>query len=163
MVLPNVVIWAASWLIGPGFALGTGSMVSPLATAVGPLPAVPVLGALPQGDLPFAFVGLLVPVIAGFLAGALVGSRVTARFATSSRTLLVVVTGASTGLVAGILLGLLAWASAGGVGPGRLAQVGPDPLLVGGFAALEIGVAAILGMASTVRGSRGEAAAPDAH
>jgi hypothetical protein len=50
------------------------------------------------------------------------------------------------GIVAGALLGLLAWWSAGAMGPGRLAVVGPNPLLVGALAAAEIGVAAALGM-----------------
>ncbi len=36
-LLPNLVIWTASWLIGPGFAIGTGSLVSPLGTQLGPL------------------------------------------------------------------------------------------------------------------------------
>ena len=27
-LLPNIVIWAAAWLLGPGFAIGTGSLVS---------------------------------------------------------------------------------------------------------------------------------------
>jgi hypothetical protein len=37
-LLPNLVVWASSWLVGPGFALGSGSSVSPLGTSVGPLP-----------------------------------------------------------------------------------------------------------------------------
>ncbi|MET0304466.1 MAG: DUF6350 family protein, partial [Microbacteriaceae bacterium] len=67
--VPNLVIWGASWLVGPGFALGTGSTVAPLGTALGPIPAVPVLGALPPDDLAYGFVGILVPVIAAFFAG----------------------------------------------------------------------------------------------
>ena len=34
--VPNLVIWAASWFVGPGFAIGAGSHVSPLGTALGP-------------------------------------------------------------------------------------------------------------------------------
>ena len=37
-LIPNLVVWAASWLLGPGFALGSGSLVSPLGTQVGLLP-----------------------------------------------------------------------------------------------------------------------------
>ena len=70
--LPDLVVWTASWFVGPGFAIGTGSQVSPLGTALGPLPALPIFGALPTGDSPLAFAGLLVPVVAGFLAGAAV-------------------------------------------------------------------------------------------
>ena len=46
-LLPNAVIWTASWLAGPGFALGTGSSIDPTQTLVGPLPNVPLLGVLP--------------------------------------------------------------------------------------------------------------------
>ena len=31
---------AVSWLVGPGFAIGAGSFVSPVGTALGPLPAM---------------------------------------------------------------------------------------------------------------------------
>lgn len=146
-VLPNLVIWTASWLIGPGFAIGVGSAVSPLGTQLGPLPALPVLGALPAGDVPFGLLGLLVPVIAGFLAGALAGLRL--------REVLgglgTVLTGLGIGLIGGVLLGLLSAASAGAAGPGRLAQVGPEPWVVGAVAALELGLAAMAGLATTLR------------
>ena len=144
--LPNVVVWAASWFAGPGFAIGAGSAVSPLGTTLGPLPAIPLLGALPTGDLAYGFLGLLVPIIAGFLAGALLRPRL---FRPDWRSSLAA--GASIGIVAGLLLGLLAWFSSGAAGPGRLAVVGPDPLAVGLWTALEVGVAAIIGMLSAAR------------
>lgn len=143
--LPNLVVWTASWLIGPGFAIGTGSTVSPLATQLGPIPAIPMLGALPTGDFTFGFVGLLVPVIAGFLVGATF---------VRERQVPPVIAGIGIGLVGGIVLGLLAWFSAGAAGPGRLVTVGPDPWSVGGWAALELGLAAILGAVATRRASR---------
>lgn len=150
-LLPDLVIWAAAWLVGPGFAIGTGSSVSPLGTDLGPLPAVPVLGALPTDDASFAYVGLLVPVVAGFLAGALF-TRALREHSPWAR----VVAGVGTGVVAGVLLGLLSWAAAGSAGPGRLADVGPDPLLVGAWAALEIGLAALAGSFAAGRGDRTE-------
>jgi hypothetical protein len=142
--LPNLVFWGVSWLVGPGFAIGTASAVSPLGTNLGPLPAVPVLGALPSGDLGFGFLGLLVPVLAGFLAAVVIRSRmpsVDTRGAFGQVGL-----GVGIGVTAGILLGLLAWFSAGAAGPGRLAEVGPNAWLVGAFAALEIGLAAVAGL-----------------
>lgn len=156
-VLPNLVFWAVSWLVGPGFAIGTGSAVAPLATTLGPIPAIPVFGALPSGDVPFAFVGLLVPVVAGFLAGAVVGPRRGAASA-GDRPLRwpgIVGAGLGMGIVAGAVLGFLAWASAGSAGPGRLATVGPDPWLVAAWAALEIGLAATLGLYSASRIPKG--------
>jgi len=145
--VPNVVIWTASWLIGPGFAIGSGSTVGPLGSALGPIPAVPFFGALPPGELAFGFLGLLVPVVAGFLAGATLAPRV--RGVLSGWYLLAA--GLATGVVGGIILGLLAWASSGAAGPGRLAAVGPDPVAVGAVAALEIGIAASIGLFSALR------------
>lgn len=152
-LLPNAIIWGASWLIGPGFAIGAGSSVTPVATVLGPLPTVPLLGALPTGDQGWGFIGLIAPIAAGFVGGALAASRLR-QHAWFWR----VGAGLGTGLVAGIVLGVLAWASGGAVGPGRLAVVGPDPLLVGAWAALQIGVAATLGVFAGAIGAR-----PDRH
>ena len=145
-VLPNLVIWAASWLVGPGFAIGTGSLVSPLGTTLGPIPAIPVFGALPAGDLSFGFVGLIVPIAAGFLAGALLLPRLESRGVRS-----VVGAGLGTGVIAGLVLGILAAVSGGAAGPGRLADVGPDALAVGLWVALEVGLAATAGLFAATR------------
>jgi hypothetical protein len=146
--LPNVVVWVASWLIGPGFAIGTGSSVSALSTQLGPVPAVPLLGAVPTGDLAFGFIGLLVPIAAAFVVGAVLFARLN-----RAEPLLLVGTGLATGVIGGALLGLLAWFSAGAAGPGRLVQVGPDPWAVAGLAALEIGLAATAGLFAASRRS----------
>jgi hypothetical protein len=151
LFLPNLVIWAAAWFIGPGFSVGTGSQISPLGTTVGPLPSIPILGAIPQGDAAFAFAGLLVPIIAGFLAGAVLAPALAAKLRATGAVTRVVGAGLGIGVVGGAILGLLAWAAAGAIGPGRLQQAGPDPLTVGLFAALEIGVAAVAGMLASRR------------
>jgi hypothetical protein len=150
-LLPNLVVWAASWLVGPGFAIGAGSAVSPLGTTLGPLPAIPVLGALPHGSWSFSFAGVLVPILAGFLAGAILRVQMAGMLGVPARLPLTLATGLGMGIVGGALLGLLAWASAGSMGPGRLQAVGPDPWSVGLWAALEIGAAALLGMAAASR------------
>jgi hypothetical protein len=151
LFLPNLVIWAAAWLIGPGFAIGSGSAVSPLGTTLGPIPSIPVLGALPQGDFVFAFVGLLVPILAGFLVGALLSGSLAERVRETGRLAWMLGAGLGTGVVGGVILGLLAWASAGSIGPGRLQIAGPDPVLVGLLAAVELGVSAFVGMAASRR------------
>jgi len=151
--LPDVVIWAGSWFAGPGFALGTGSHVSPLGTAVGPVPAIPLLGAIPTGDLAFGFAGLVVPVAAGFLAGVAARPSLNRTLAEHDgpRWPALLATGLGGGAVGGLLMGLLAWAATGSAGPGRLVQVGPDPIAVGLASALEIGVAALIGVATSIR------------
>ncbi len=146
-MLPDLVVWTASWFVGPGFAIGTGSQVSPLGTALGPLPALPVFGALPTADLAFAFAGLLVPVIAGFLAGVAVRPAL-ARALDGVRPPAVLIVGLGGGAVGAALMGLLAWASSGSAGPGRLADVGPSPLHVAVVALIELAPAIALGVAS---------------
>ncbi|MDJ0347869.1 DUF6350 family protein [Cryobacterium sp. PH29-G1] len=145
-LIPNLVIWAAAWFVGPGIALGAGSTVSPIGTVVGTLPGLPLFGALPQGTPAYGFIGLLVPVLIGFIF-AVVTRQFLDRPGVPERTTFEhVLTGLGMGVVGGALLGLLAWWSAGAIGPGRLVEVGPNPLLVGALAAAEIGVAAALGM-----------------
>ncbi|MBF4461669.1 MULTISPECIES: DUF6350 family protein [unclassified Rathayibacter] len=146
--LPNVVIWAASWLVGPGFAVGAGSSVSPAGTLLGPVPSIPFFAALPEGGSAFGFLGLLVPLLAGFLAGARLRGTLIEELDGRSLLRWGAAAAGGIGVVGGILLGLLAWFSSGAAGPGRLVQVGPEPLLVGAIAALEIAVAAGLGLAA---------------
>lgn len=160
--VPNLVIWGASWLVGPGFALGAGSVVSPLGTSLGPVPAIPVLGALPTGDFAWGFLGLLVPVVAGFLIGAILRPRLKLGFAGKPPLRWQIATGALIGACAGIILGLLAWFSAGSAGPGRLAEIGPNPLLVGLLTLLEVGIAATLGLIVASAGGRPEEERADA-
>lgn len=148
---PNLVVWVASWLIGPGFAIGAGSSVSPLATALGPMPGIPVLAAVPTGEFTWGFLGMLVPVVAGFFVGAVLRWRVPQ--VGRSSVWMTIASGASVGAVAGILLGMLAWWSGGSGGPGRLAVIGPEPLWVGLLAALEVGVACTLGLLAAARGA----------
>ena len=39
--LPNAAIWAVSYAVGPGFAVGAGTSVSPSGVFVGMIPAFP--------------------------------------------------------------------------------------------------------------------------
>ena len=140
--LPNLVVFSASWLVGPGFAIGTGSSVGPLATALGPVPALPILGALPQGGGAFAFAWLIVPIVAGFVAALAVRPRLEAAGLTSFGVLLGVAAG--MGVAGGGLLALLCWVSSGAAGPGRLAEVGPTWWLVGLVFAIEVALPAAI-------------------
>lgn len=146
VLIPNLVIWAAAWFVGPGIALGAGSTISPIGTVVGTLPGLPLFGALPQGAATYGFLGLLVPVLMGFIFAVITRQWLDRPGVPERTTLEHVLTGLGMGIVGGALLGLLAWWSAGAMGPGRLVEVGPNPLLVGALAAAEIGVAAALGM-----------------
>lgn len=149
--LPNLVIWLMSWLVGPGFAIGTGSAVSPIGTALGPLPGVPLFGVIPAHGYSFGLVGVLVPLLAGFVAAALLRAT---RKAHVDGPLALFLTALGIGVVAGIQLGLLAWWSSGALGPGRLHDVGPNPWLVGAIAAGEVAVAAVIGLLAGGRARR---------
>ncbi|MEF3403380.1 cell division protein PerM [Agromyces sp. CCNWLW203] len=150
-LIPNVVIWGAAWLLGPGFAIGAGSSVAPSGTLIGPMPGLPLLGALPNEAQPFGALWLVVPVLLGFVGAWLVAPSVPSEWSPHGERdvrgawWFPAVIGVGSGAVAGLVLGLLAWWSGGAVGPGRLAEVGPDPWAVAGVAALVVGVGAIAG------------------
>lgn len=156
--LPNLAIFALSWTSGSGFALGIGSQAGPLATAVGPLPSIPVFAALPAGALEYGFVALVVPALAGLLAGwwflregenhfdEWLSIKVKARWFTATVSTLVL--GAMIGAVAGILAAALAWLARGSAGIGRLTDIGPDPLATAIFVAAETGIGVVIGYAA---------------
>ena len=47
LVTPNATLFSGSYLLGPGFAVGTHTIVTPTAVVLGPLPMFPLLAALP--------------------------------------------------------------------------------------------------------------------
>lgn len=156
---PNVTIWAASYLLGPGFAVGADTAVRTSEVSVGALPAVPLLAGLPGGPVEGLGGGLLaVPVLAGMTAGWLLARRLS-RLAAEERVGVawpaLLGPAALAGPVAGLLLGALAAASAGPLGGGRLAQIGPVPWQVAGVATVVIAVGALLGAVATRALGRG--------
>lgn len=160
-LLPTLVIWAASWLVGPGFAIGAGSTVSPIAVTLGPLPAVPVLGALPAEPSPLGFVTLLVPVLAAFAAAVVLRPRLMARLGDGALWPWALATAGIAAAVAGIAMAFLAFVAAGSAGPGRLAVVGPDPVTVGLWMFAETLIGVTLGLlAGGARVARPLAATP---
>ncbi|MDP5227666.1 MULTISPECIES: DUF6350 family protein [Arthrobacter] len=156
--LPHLVVYTLSWLSGAGFSLGTGSAAGAFGTAVGPVPAIPVLAAVPAGPAMFGPVGVLVPVIGGVLAGwwflregenhfdEWLSIRIRTRWFTA--TVSTVVLAAAIGAVGGVFALLLAWVSRGSLGLGRLSDIGPDPLRLGVFVAVELAAGTVLGHAS---------------
>jgi hypothetical protein len=152
--LPNLAVWSTSYLLGPGFVAGVGAAVTPWAVISGPVPALPVLAALPSAPVSGPAAVLVAgPLAASVLAGAL-ATRRRLRLSgprTSLRTLLLPALLAAP--VAGALLGLAAFASRGGLGTGRLAALGPVAWLVALCAAGIVGVGTVIGAAG-YRGAR---------
>lgn len=144
-LLPNVIAMANSWLTGVGFAVGEGSMVSPLGTELGPLPAIPMLAALPVGANSFGIVFILVPLLCTFGATLLIKSHTAElRFNYASATSAAIALGVAIGFVAAVEMWILADFSGGSIGPGRMATIGANPWLVAGVTFVEVTVAAIL-------------------
>ena len=138
-LVPNAVVWGASFLAGPGFAVGVGTAVGPFGHELGPVPALPLLAGLPSAPVP-GWVGVLalaVPLLAGVAAG-----RTVVRLLPGARTGRALLNAALVGPATGLVLGLAAWASGGAAGAGRLAHIGP------GVPAVFLAVTALVGAGS---------------
>ena len=141
LLLPNAALLAVSYLIGPGFVLGTDTIVAPTGVSLGEVPALPLLAALPSdGPAPWWAIGLVgVPVLAGA-----VGAVVALRAPEVSSLDVAVLRGGLAGLVGGGAAGLLTALGGGAAGPGRMADIGALAWECAGVAA----VAAALGGAA---------------
>lgn len=122
VLVPTAWVWSASYVTGIGFSVGQGTAVSPFGTELAPLPALPLLGALPQtGSHPVQAVLLpALVVLAGGIAGYWVRQRRGERRGVELVGDAVMIAALATG--AGVVLALL---SSGAAGPGRMGDLGP--------------------------------------
>ncbi|HTT50799.1 MAG TPA: DUF6350 family protein [Streptosporangiaceae bacterium] len=162
--VPNAVVWSICYTLGPGFAFGTGTVVAPTGSALGSLPLLPMLAALPTGAhsaVPgwASVLMLAVPYLAGAFGGLL-----TARAAPTPAVELAPLWGFACGVATAGAAGLLAAFAGGPLGNGRLAAVGPSGWQTAVVSALEIGVAAAVtaGVANWLRMRRSPARAAGA-
>ncbi|GII75581.1 hypothetical protein Sru01_05630 [Sphaerisporangium rufum] len=139
LYLLNFVVWGMAYISGAGFALGTGTLVAPTGVQLGTVPALPVLGALPESGVasPWTMSVLAIPFLAGAVAGVVV-ARVAPTPQFESAPLWGFVCGLTTGLAAGVLAAL----AGGPLGGSRLSAVGPSAWEVAVSVGLEAGVAA---------------------
>ncbi|MGW0813536.1 cell division protein PerM [Streptomyces viridiviolaceus] len=172
VLVPNAAVWAAAYALGPGFALGTGHLVSPfLSDPVRLLPPFPLLAAVPDAGpgTPLHWAAGAVPVAAGATVG-----WFTARSATTETTASTTTTGATAGagrkattpgsggtdagpwpvgrtaaaaglaaLLCAVLVALLAAWAGGPLGNGALARFGPVWWQVGCAALAWLGVVTV--------------------
>lgn len=119
--VPNAVLLGGAYLLGPGFAVGAGTVVSPTAVVLGPLPAFPLVAALPDHAATPAWTTALlgVPVLLGVVGAGLAGRQVPAPRLDAGA-----LRGLGAGLLAAVGLTLLVSLAGGAVGPGRMAAVG---------------------------------------
>jgi hypothetical protein len=144
LAVPTAVVWAASYAVGPGFAVGMGTTVAPSGVFVGAVPALPLMAALPDtGHAPGAsLVALALPPLAGVVVGWFAARRpapgpgpVAGRTAGEAFV---------AGALAGVGLGVLAALCSGSVGAARMSDLGPDAFRVAVAAAVEVGAVAAL-------------------
>ena len=157
-ILPNVVAYGASWLTGVGFAIGTGSNVSPLGTQLAPIPSLPIFGGLPIGTVIPALAVVVVPMVLALLATVMVKEhtkQIRFNFATPIAAALSL--GLGIGVVAAAEAALLALLTSGGIGPGRLETFGINPWMLAGVVFLEVAPVAVL---AAFYAARPEKAAP---
>lgn len=132
-LVPNAGVWAGSYALGPGFTLGVGHAVTPLASDPAPLlPPFPLLAAVPDpgAGVPLNWAAGVVPVAVGVTVGWFVG-RVAGGDADAGPVVAAWSRGrtASTAALAAVLcaalVAVLATLSGGPLGDGSLARFGP--------------------------------------
>lgn len=137
LYLFNAVIWGMSYIAGPGFAIGTGTLVAPTGVKLSAVPTLPLLGALPSSGTAPTWVMAVIAV--PFLAGAVAGV-VMARIAPTPTIEAAPLWGFGCGVCTGAVAGALAALSGGPLGGDRLSAVGPSPWEVALSVTLEVGV-----------------------
>jgi hypothetical protein len=146
LLLPNAAAAVLGLAAGPGFFVGSGTLVSVHGVTLGAVPALPLLAALPdtQAVPLIAFASQAIPAIAGLVAGWTVGRWFGDEDGGS-------VVAGLTGVLAGVLLGVagavLVWIAGGSLGDGALAQVGAPALATGIAVAAQSGIAAAIAAA----------------
>ncbi|MFF2142486.1 DUF6350 family protein [Kitasatospora sp. NPDC058190] len=151
VLLPNAVLWGAAYALGPGFEVGTGTLVSPGGTELGPVPEFPLFALLPQeGPGGWRLAALALPLLAGLVPAVLLGRAAAGRPGPREDghpwPAAATVTAA---LAAALLLGAgaaaLGWLSGGALAGERMAWLGPRPWWTGLAAAGWLALVAVPG------------------
>ncbi|MFF2410228.1 DUF6350 family protein [Streptomyces sp. NPDC058092] len=140
VLVPNAAVWGAAYGLGPGFALGTASTVTPLAFSGRPaLPVFPLLAAVPDqgpGTAP-NWAAAVVPVAAGVTVAWFTVRRTAPAHAGRHEVWSLRETALTAGLGAlgcGVGTAVLAAAAGGPLGTRALAEFGPVWWLTGAAA-----------------------------
>jgi hypothetical protein len=130
LLLPNAAAAVLGLAAGPGFSIGSGTLVSVHGVTLGAVPALPLLAALPdtQAVPLIAFASQAVPAIAGLVAGRTIGRW----FGDDDGGSVVAgLTGLLAGVLLGVVSGVVVWVAGGSLGDGGLTQVGAPALAMG--------------------------------
>ncbi|MFE5870010.1 DUF6350 family protein [Streptomyces roseifaciens] len=136
-LLPNAVVWAAAYGLGPGFAVGTAGVVAPLGITAYPLlPSFPLFAILPTPG-PAEPLPLAASAAVSLAAGATVAyAAVPRRGADLARSGLgeTAAVAALGSVFCALVVTLLTYAAGGTLGASVLATFGPPWHLVGAAA-----------------------------
>ena len=132
LLIPTAVVWTMSWLVGPGFSLGLGTLVNPFTATVGAIPAVPLLGAIPAESVvgwPALIMPLLIVVaVAVGFSERIVGERGYFDPTGSTDFIRLGVLTVASGIFSGLAFLIIGSGVSGSAGPGRFIFVGVDPV-----------------------------------
>ena len=151
---PTVMAWAASWWSGAGFLTATDSLHSPVVAGTGPIPPIPLLGAVPE-TAPGMWV-ILAPIMLGIGLG-VVASRSFRREHLLHQT----AQGVLSSVIVASVTALWMWSATMSMGSVRLSSMGPRVGWVTLALVLEVALPAlIIALAShpTTRALLGEGA-----
>ena len=115
---PTIMAWAAAWWSGAGFLTATDSLHSPAVAGAGPIPPIPLLGAVPQ-TAPGMWV-ILAPIALGIGLGV-----VAARSFRREHLLHQSAQGVLASLITASVTALWMWSATMSMGSVRLASMGP--------------------------------------
>jgi hypothetical protein len=148
LLLPNAAAAVLGLAAGPGFHVGSGTLVSVHGVTLDAVPALPLLAALPdtQAVPLIAFVSQAIPALAGLVAGATVGRWLRDG---DGGSVVAGLHGVLGGVLLGVAGGLLTWLAGGSLGDGALAQIGASPVATGISIAAQSGIAAAVAAAVT--------------
>lgn len=138
LFLPNALVWSLAFASGAGFAIGTGTSFSSVSISSAPLPAIPLLGALPSPGVSMAWL-----IVCMVLGGALIGMHGGDRFIRITTALRYGGIASAILFVGMLALGFLA---TGGIGEGRMEHLGVTPAIFAAVVTLEVGGGLVLGL-----------------
>ncbi|MFT0846586.1 DUF6350 family protein [Actinomycetaceae bacterium L2_0104] len=138
LFLPNLLIWALAFVSGTGFAVGSGTEFSSLGVASAPLPAIPVLGGLPEPGTYLPWL-IAVPIVIGLSVGIWRAKRLDTLGQLAGY-------GASVSAAFLVIVALAGALSSGGIGPGRMESVGVQPPLFAAILTLQTCGGLLLGL-----------------
>lgn len=133
LYIPNAIVSTLAYFSGVGFAVGSGTLVSPASFRLNKIPAMPLLGALPEDKSMISLIGILFIVAAGALLA-------TWTIALNQRVLV------QSLIVAVLLAAFVGYSGSGALITDAMSAVGVSPWKFTVAIATELGVGALLAL-----------------